>query len=235
MDHPDAVYNHLAAAGRWHGLITSASPEARVVFTGGPLESGKTDMEFMLSTVQHRNVLIAQQARRWTQINPDWYPAIDQYNKPVEVWFGNAWDAVEEESGWVFLRAGNAYAAVKPALEGYKWNTARTAIRLDDKFSPVVIEAGRRADYASMAEFKRSVLAAPLQLIKTVVPGYFIVSYRDIVYNAANRSIPMVEGKYVDYAPRRVFDSPFLMGDYGAGAVTVKGRVYDFGARLKNH
>ena len=241
MDHPDAVYNHLSAAGRWHGLITSASPEARVVFTGGPPASGPVrpgaaDMELMLSTVQDRNVLIVQQARRWTQINPDWYPARDQYNKPVEVWLGSAWDAVEEQSGWVFARAANAYAAVRVVVEdggpGYQWNAARTAIRLDDKFSPVVLEAGRRADYPSPADFQSAVLTAPLRLLKTVVPGFFMLSYRDILYNAANPSIPTVAGKPVNYTPLKVFDSPFLSSDFGSGVITVrKGadrRVYTF-------
>ena len=241
MDHPDAVHNHLSAAGRWHGLITSASPDARVVFDGGPslsgpVRAGAADMELMLSTVQQRNVLIVQQARRWTQINPDWYPARDQYNKPVEVWIGSAWDAREEESGWLFVRAANAYAAVRVVEEtgglGYKWNADHTAIRLDDKFSPVVLEAGRRADYPSMADFKRAVLAAPLRHLRTVVPGYFILSYRDIVYNAANSSIPIVQGKSINYSPAKVFDSPFLSSEYGSGVITVRKnsakRVYSF-------
>ena len=226
MDHPDAVHNHLSAAGRWHGMITSASPDARVVFTAGP-----KDLELMMQTVQHRHVLIAQQARRWTQINPDWYPARDQYSKPVEVWLGSAWDHVEEKDGWVFARAGNAYAAVR-VVGAYTWNTARTSICLKDKFDPVVLEAGRRADYPTLADFQRAVLAAPLRQIRTVVPGYFILGYRDIVFNAANTTIPTIAGEYVNYAPPKVFDSPFLSAVYGSGVVTVgKGpltRVYDF-------
>lgn len=233
MDHPDAVHNHLSAAGRWHGMITSAAPDARVVFTGGfDPNTRRPDMELMLNTVQHRNVLIVQQARRWTQINPDWYPARDQYNKPVEVSLGTAWDRVEEKDGWVFAQAGNAYAAIRVVAEGsapaYTRNRCYNNICCNNKFSPVILEAGRRADYPSLAEFERAVLAAPLRLLRTVVPGWYILSYRDIVFNAANTSVPTVAGEPFDYTPRKVFDSPFLSSEYGSGVVTILKRTYRF-------
>ena len=232
MDHPDAVYNHLSPAGRWQGLVT-ARPSVRIVFTAGPLEDAKrqgADMELLMAGVQHRAVLITQQARRWSQIHPDWYPAQpSRYEKPLEIYTGNSWAAVEEKDGWVFLRDGNTYAAIRVVREGegcgYRWNEGRTALRLDDKFSPVILEAGRRSRFATLAAFEKAVLANPVEIKKTVVPGFFIVSYRELVFNAANNDVPTIGGRYVEYSPVKVFDSPFLESRYGSGVVEVrKGR-----------
>ena len=45
---------------------------------------------------------------------------------------------------------------------------------------------------------------------------------------------PEVDGKAVDYAPARVYDSPFVRSDFGSGVVTIRFRgrelVLDFNA-----
>ncbi|MFB3826614.1 MAG: hypothetical protein ACE15B_07585 [Bryobacteraceae bacterium] len=236
MDHPDAVHNHLSVAGRWQGLITPR-PSVRIVFTAGPLDDPKrqgADMELLMAGVQHGRVLITQQARRWSQIHPDWYPAQpNRYEKPVEIYTGRDWAEVEEQGGWVFLSDGNAYAAIRVLREGEgrtcRWNEDRTALRLEDKFSPVILEAGRRASFATLAAFEKAVLANPLEIRRTVVPGFFMVSYRgcgpdapELVFNAANNDVPMIGGRYIEYAPAKVFDSPFLESQYGSGVVEVR-------------
>jgi hypothetical protein len=264
MDHPDAVYNHLALAGRWGGMIVGASPAARVVLTGGlnegaPPDSGEHDMEFVYHSVQDRNVLILQQARRWTSIHPDWYPAQKSYDKPCEVYIGKAWDTVNEDRGWVFLQKANAYAAIRvisgkrqekpgPRRMGYidiadpndhsavliddrpyEWNAAKITLVPRDRFSPVIIEAGRKADYPTLADFKKAILANPLKLTKTAVPGFYLLTYRgsaagakELFYNAANPDIPRVGGQHVNYTPAKVFDSPFINSEYGSGLVTIR-------------
>jgi MYXO-CTERM domain-containing protein len=46
------------------------------------------------------------------------------------VWFGNAWDERIERDGWVFVRSGNAYAAVRPVTwdEEYERSLPSTGI-----------------------------------------------------------------------------------------------------------
>jgi len=88
------------------------------------------------------------------------------------------------------------------------------------------VEAGRRVDFPTLADFQKAILANPLKLIKTAVPGYYIVSYRgcgpqakELVYNATTPGIPMIGGEYVDHSPAKVFDSPFIQSDYNSGIV----------------
>ncbi len=122
MDHPAAVHSHLSIAARWHGMTFAQSPLARIVPVGlrdQPNENGSLpeewDMELMLRSLHDERTLILQQARRWFSVHPEWFPGGPQkYNRRMGVWFGNAWDERVERDGWVFVRSGDAYAAVRP-------------------------------------------------------------------------------------------------------------------------
>lgn len=124
MDHPGAVHSHLSIAGRWHGMTFAQSPEARIVVVGLPDQPDATgrpppewDMEMMLHTVHEGRTLVLQQARRWFAVSPEWFPAdAGRYERPMGIWFGEAWDRRIERDGWVFVQSGNAYAAVRPVV-----------------------------------------------------------------------------------------------------------------------
>lgn len=122
MDHPMAIHSHLSIAGRWHGMTFAQSSATRIVPVRLTDPAGdQYDMELMTRTVQHENTLVLQQARRWNQIDPTWYPAkIDHYDQPIGIYIGTDWDRVEEINGWIFLRKGHAYGAIRPVL----WDAA---------------------------------------------------------------------------------------------------------------
>lgn len=72
------------------------------------------------------------------------------------------------------------------------------------------------------------VLDNPLELVRTVVPGYHLVRYRGcgadaawLELNAASMEMPRINEAYVDYACP-AFASPWLKGEYGSGVVTVQ-------------
>ncbi len=258
MDHPAAVHSHLSVAVRWQGLIFASSDNARVFPCQIETDnSGKWAVggAAYFRNFQKNNVMISQQARRWTQANPDWYPASDMYSVDTGVYFGNNLDEIQEDNGWIFVRKNNAFAAVRViasdmdsgftvnshtkrsgsyadfAKESYKWNPEKTMIKSIDKYSPVIIHAARRQDYKSMDAFREYILKNELNLIKTVVCGYFIVEYKPLntsggkdtyYFNAANTEIPMYNGKYVDYAPEYVFKSPYISSDYNSGRIEVR-------------
>ena len=126
MDHPAAVHSHLSITGRWHGMTFAQSATSRIVPVGlvsldNPhnhlLSADKSfDLELMLQTVQHRQTLIVQQARRWTAVHPEWYPNHPSYSRPMGIWLGTDWDQQNETGGWVFVQKGRAYAALRPVL-----------------------------------------------------------------------------------------------------------------------
>ena len=122
MDHPSAVHSHLSISGRWHGMTFAQSVESRIVPVSVPLGVNKKgqknpyELEAMFQTVQLEHTLIVEQSRRWHAIHPDWFPTNTDYNQPIGIWLGNAWDQREEEAGWIFVQRGNAYGAVRPVL-----------------------------------------------------------------------------------------------------------------------
>lgn len=124
MDHPAAVHSHLSIAGRWHGMTFAQSPLARIVPVGRPDQPDQNgrppaewDMEMMLQTVHDENVLIVQQSRRWFAVHPEWFPGdTHRFDRPMGMWFGSTWDERIEREGWVFVRSGDAYAAVRPVM-----------------------------------------------------------------------------------------------------------------------
>jgi hypothetical protein len=99
---------------------------------------------------------------------------------------------------------------------------------LTDRHSPVIFEAARQAQYASLPLFMAAVLSNPLHLRRTVDPGYNILTYRgcgleakEITFNLANNEISRIGAQLVNYTPE-AFESPWLEGRYGSGVVTVR-------------
>ena len=274
MEHPAAVHSHLSLTKRWHGMIFSQSPLSRIVTVGlnevdkeqpGYVKSKKGyDMHLNYRSVQSKSVLITQQARRLFQVNPEWFPAGSIYDRGMGVFLGNDWDEMIELLGWIFVRKGNAYAAIKPILYdaayekekrvqagikgtqlffdspeepatvkikdgAYSWVCDRKVIKLENKFSPVIIEAGRKADFPNMDDFISDILDNRIALYKTVVPGYNILVYsgcgkqaEEIVFNTGTMEMPTVGGKYIDYSYPMTFDSPYLKSDYKCGQVKIQ-------------
>lgn len=258
MDHPLAVHNHLSASGRWQGLVTE-DVNARVATVSLRLFPGKTrpgndySIEQMYHSVQSKQVLITQQKRRWTQINPDWFPAYeDILDVEFGVFVGTGWETREERDGWVFLQHKGTFAAIRilrlksdpdPMAfakgtdryrlsteleqESYSWNESQTVLRLINRYSPVIIEAGRGADYGCLDEFADQILANKLEVHKTVntQETRFVIVYKgieaeEIVFNGANPiDVPTIGGKKLDYSYPKTFDAPYLQSAYDSGVV----------------
>ena len=257
MDHPAAIHSHLSIAKRWQGLTFASSDNARIfpcqIVVGADGKS-KPDSAIYFTNFQKHAVMISQQCRRWTQISPQWYPSPDMYSQDAGMYFGDNLDRIEEKDGWIFAAKNNGYAAVRVVLsdmdaefkvntqvkrgglyadfadECYVWNNERTMIKFVDKYSPVILHSGRRCDYESFEAFKRYILANELNIVKTVVSGWFIVEYKptnsagqkDIYYfNAATPEIPSFNGVLVDYSPGFLFKSPYIFSKYNSGSVKI--------------
>ncbi len=130
------------------------------------------------------------------------------------------------EGAQMYFNSAYDDPTVKLREDCYKWNEERTYITLENKFSPVIIEAGRKADHPTLADFMADVLDNPIELYKTVVPGFNILVYTgcgddapEIEFNAANNSIPTIGGEYIDYSYPKLFDSPYLQSDYKSGLI----------------
>lgn len=124
--------------------------------------------------------------------------------------------------------------SLKPAP--YTWNENRTLLRCADRHSPIIFEAGGRADYPTLENFKCHILKNPVVLTKTTVPGWYTLQYKSngnvYYFNAANSEIPRINGRPVDYAPANTFNSPYIHGKYRDSTISINdGRtrmVFDF-------
>lgn len=258
MDYPLAVHSHLSPAARWHGIIFSTSPDAMVfpralkeTKDGGwaPLGKGAP-----YRCVQDGPVLISQQTLGFTIVNPEWFPGGQgQESFPYGIYLSPGLDQVEEEQGWVFVKEGNAYLAIRVlsgnfqasvdtstdtspyqgspeleepiAAEPFAWNADQTIMRFKDRHAPVLFEAGRRADFPTLADFKKHIFGNKLVLEKIAVPGYYTIHYesggKKYYFNAANGELPYVNDRPIDYAPKLTFQSPYMKGNYGEGVIQV--------------
>ena len=111
----------------------------------------------------------------------------------------------------------------------FKWSSDHSYFTLEDRFSPVIVEGGRRADYPTLDVFMAAVLANPLALYKTLVPGSDILVYTgcgkaapEIVFSTGTNEMPTVGGKYVDYAYPMTFESPYMKSVYKSGKVELQ-------------
>lgn len=205
MDHPLALQSHLSAQNRWQGINFVSDISAFIAPVGIEIkEDGewkRTDAFYR--SVQHENILITQQNRRWMQQQPSWYPSKNIYEREFGIWFHGNLDTIIERDGWVFVNEGNAYVALRPLMgeyefnpenwggtgsndlyslirsDTYDWNEDKTFLKFKDKFSPLIIEAGIKEDFNEFKDFQNYILQKSLKLQKTVAPGWYILRYGD--------------------------------------------------------
>lgn len=216
MDHPGAIHSHLSNQARWQGIIFKGENGPRVFPTDTVKdENGNQKMETSkgggaqvpttkgyLRCLQHENVMLAQQARRWSQMNPDWFPAKSIFHLEYGIHFGDQLERVEEKAGWIFVEHGDAFLAVRPVMgeyaegwiilkddaspgptspvieESYEWSPDRKTVFLKDRYAGMIFEASRRTHHETLEAFMGDILDNPLVLDKTVVPGFHILRYR---------------------------------------------------------
>lgn len=254
MDHPLAVHSHLSIQNRWQGITFKGEKGPRVFPTPLKINDSGEYLPYgdgYTRCVQDKSVMIVQQSRGFTVVNPDWYPSKSRANLDYGVYIGNNHDNIVEKAGWIFVEHGNAFLAVKPIVgeyaEGwtilkdgatpglyseiiqdcYEWSKNKELIYIKDKYAGVIFETSRREHYNKLDDFIDAILKNPIALEKTVVPGFHILKYTglngtEFYFNLANNEIPMVDGVRIDYTPNMVFNSPFVNSKYQSGVVSVK-------------
>lgn len=264
MDHPLAVHSHLSPTSRLFGLNFSTHPNARV-FPYGVRQTEDEDWELVRRagiisrTVQHENVLISQQSRGYTQVNPEWYPQRSLRAEEYGVYISPLVDRIVERNGWVFIENGNAFAAIRIvageysasdrpeksasfvkyvakeslkeplATDAYEWNTDQSLLVSKSPFNPIIWDCSSRRHYPSLKSFIEAVLDNRLELLKTVVPGWYRLVYQGTGNNAAtlhlnmaNKEIPQIEGTPIDYTPDMLFESPYINSLFGSGRIRLE-------------
>ncbi|WP_321290186.1 hypothetical protein [uncultured Sunxiuqinia sp.] len=244
MDHPVAVHSHLSVQARWLGIIFKGENGPRIYPTDAAVNTkGWTNEHALCRAVQHENVMLVQQARRFSQVNPDWYPSKLMIGNDYGIYIGDTHDRVVEKKGWIFVEKGDAFAAVRVVIgndsaisgvhselldDSYSWSSDKKMIYLNDKYAGMIFETSRRVHHKTFEAFMDDILDNQLVLDKTVVAGFNILRYRgcgenakEMYFNLANEEISMIGGERVNYSPDVLFDSPYIKSRYKSGVIKI--------------
>jgi hypothetical protein len=160
-------------------------------------------------------------------------------------------DRVEDKSGWIFARGGNAYLAYRPlasyslspvrgykqlpATTGYKWErttTTDTLLQSPHRQNGTIVQAASTSEFRSFDDFKKAILALPLTFELSPTPHVTMTTLRgknvDFTYGKA----PVVDGSPIDYSKWKLFEGPYLNSEKGSRKLTITHghlkRVLDF-------
>lgn len=230
---PESDWLGISSQNRWHGVIFPGEQMARIIPIARPKDSWRAKNAQW--SVQRRGTLIAQKLKS------------NKGAAEMIVWLSKeGLSEPVEKDGVVFVESDSAYAAVRVAGGGYRWGdptftsdteTGQRKVRIgrvlvpDDAYTPVIVEVMAKREAKSMTAFMKKVLANK-PAINGGVLSYTGVYGDRLTLDTQQKATPTINGKPVDYAPPKVYDSPFLSADYNAGVVTIrKGerqRVLDF-------
>jgi hypothetical protein len=212
---PNWGYATVSSAQRWQGMTFPTAPDARVYPQVGTTAQN-ADAHDNFYSVQRRGVFV-------TRKNPKWA------SYATLVYFSSNLDAVHEEDGWVFVKEGNAYVAVRPQMGSYSWMSAgkNAAASIDQRFihlthgtSPVIFEAARASEFGGdFSRFKSEVKANPRSYAGGVL-RYTGTDGTTVTLDDSGAA-PTVDGVAVNFAPAKVFDSPYTTSAWDSGRVTV--------------
>jgi len=199
-----------APLGRWSGVIFRDGAAVYLeAYTGEKWN------------VQSKDVMIAQRYKN------------SVYKGDARVDFA-AVKNLDEKDGWVFVDNRDAYAAVNIVRGGYYWNEpARHRLYLNDQYSPIIIQTGRKAVYDSFAAFQQAILNAPLTLtddkLNYTGPNSARIEFflaKDSDDDPYPDSLPKIDGKELDLDLEYNYNSPYMENKVGSDIVTVR-----YGAR----
>ena len=102
---------------------------------------------------------------------------------------------------------------------------------LNEEYAPVILEVMAKSDVKSFDVFKAMVKACRIRISGPTLE-YKTIYGEQLTFDTSAREVPTINGRPVNYAPKKVFESPFLNADWNSGIVTItKGdrkKVLDF-------
>jgi hypothetical protein len=218
----------ISAQNRWQGVIFAGKDDARIV----PIVRPKDNRVALNAqwSVQSKGSLITQKLKH------------HKGGAEMIVWMSKeGLSTPVEEDGVVFLEAEDAYAAIRVAKGGFEWmkdkfETDRSipensTMVLKDEYAPVILEVMAKSDVKNYDAFKAKVKAREISMEGPVL-RYKTIYGDQLTFDTSTKQVPSVNSKPVNYAPKKVFESPFLNADWNSGVVTIsKGKrkkVLDF-------
>lgn len=224
----------MSSQSRWQGAIFRGEHDPRIIPVPRAADNAVCFNQFW--SVQSKGSLLTQKLKC----------SVD--TAEMMVWCSaNGLGEPIEENGVVFVEAPGAYAAIRVGWgdfritedrfkgekeEGVKYETPLAFVVVpDDEYAPVVLEVMAKTQVGDLIDFKAKVHACDTHLDGSIFSCRTI--YGDVLaLDTSYDQVPTINDDPVDYAPEKVFDSPFLSAEYDRGVVTIQKRqrstVHDF-------
>ncbi len=91
---------------------------------------------------------------------------------------------------------------------------------LNEEYAPVILEVMAKSDVSSFDAFKTMVKACRISMNGPVLE-YRTIYGEQLTFDTSTREVPTINGHPVNYAPKKVFESPFLNANWNSGIVTI--------------
>jgi len=220
---PSSDWVMISSQSRWQGVIFAGAGDPRIVPVPRARDNRVAFNQFW--SVQSKGSLITQKLRtsKGAAEMMVWISA-KGLNKPVR------------EGDVLFVEAPGAYAAIRVAkgdfkvteevLEGTREEGTSFAtppghiVTPADEYAPVILDVMSKREAKSFDAFKAKVKASKPKLDGPMLK-YRTLYGDELTFDTSYKKKPAINGQPVDYAPKKVFDSPFLNADYDSGIVTI--------------
>ncbi|HAA74467.1 TPA: hypothetical protein DCE37_05020 [Candidatus Latescibacteria bacterium] len=242
---PREDWSPVAAQNRWQGVIFKGHPDAAIVPECLAVDTHLNLQNHSNTVNQHWSV-----QKKGTLITQKLETGRFSYQTgESRVWISSkGLSEPVERDGWVFVESEGAYAGVTvisgkggspaPGQSGdcpHCWDEVDDDgrwLRCLDDLAVIVIEVGRKGDYADGEAFQGAVLEREIEV------GEGKVVYRglggdEFAFYSDYSGLPEINGEAIDLAPEKVYDSPFVGGEWGSGIVSLRyggeEKVLEFG------
>ena len=206
---------------RWQGVVFASNPLARIGFEVQPHNDKDWHGFNPFFTLQDRNVLVTQ---NWSPVPPN--PS-SSHPAHLRVYFSPTLDDVQEADGWIFVKAGDAFAGVKVVTGGYTWTRPwkhaealekgnKTFIKLAAEYAPVILVVNQAVDYDhDFAKFKAALQAQPIRLTADQL------DFATLRFFGPSRP-GEIKGQPLTLARERGYDSPFIRSAWNSGLIHIR-------------
>jgi hypothetical protein len=216
---PTEDWSAISSQNRWSGVIFAGNTDARVY--PAPYNANGESILNGFWSVQSKGTLISQQLNNRRDREPIGGEGVSE---GWRVFFSTAGLSKPVENGaWFFAEAKNAYVGVRVMAGDTAFEKSQFGQWLvcKDTLTPVIIEAGRKSDYADFAAFQSAALAQSIAFEKSVLT-YRSLGGDELTFYADQSRLPEINGTAVDLAPEKVYDSPFVQSKWDSGVVTIQ-------------
>ena len=102
------------------------------------------------------------------------------------------------------------------ATDGGEW------LKCVNEFTPIVLEVVRKCDVGSFEAFQEGILANVLRIEAQRIDYTSRFHQTSLTLFTDYEQPPLIDGVPVDYAPKQVYDSPFIQSEFGSGVVRIQ-------------